>query len=64
MGKAGTHATQTPRVPALQRQLLGAVEPATECEFGGQSAQAFHAAPGSEVSTPARMDSQLYHRWG
>ena len=26
-----------------------------------QSAQAFHAAPGSEVSTPARMDSQLYH---
>jgi hypothetical protein len=34
------------------------------CEFSGQSAQAFHAAPGSEVSTPARMDMALYHRWG
>jgi hypothetical protein len=29
-----------------------------------QSAQAFHAAPGSEVSTPARMEIQSLHRWG
>jgi hypothetical protein len=48
----------------LQRQLLGAVEPAPDSEFSGQSAQAFHAAPGSEVSTPARMEIQLYHCCG
>jgi hypothetical protein len=48
----------------LQRQLLGAVEPAPDSEFSGQSAQAFHAAPGSEVSTPARMEIQSFHRWG
>ena len=28
-----------------------------------QSAQAFHAAPGSEVSTPARMDAYVTHVW-
>jgi hypothetical protein len=28
-----------------------------------QSAQAFHAASGSEVSTPARMDAYMTHVW-